>query len=126
MAKVVNTPRLTPIPDEQKQETTILGKLKGNNQSSAQQEILSMTPGFDNLKAFVGTVLASNNYEEVLVTVVDKILKQEQMALTPQTKEEARIKKVLLGRAFSEVIAYGDQQGLLYLLTDKLGYRKRY
>lgn len=117
---VVNTPRLDPEPNSEQ-------KLLKNNRKQAgkeQQEILSKVPGFENLKAYISSVLSGNNAEAVLTSLVDKILKEEQMALTEETKEEARIKKVLLGRALSEVVAYGDQQGLLYLLTDRLGYRK--
>ena len=122
MAKnVVNTPRLEPDPNAQSSK-------KGNKNQIAQQQqqIMSMTPGFENLKAYIGTILQENNSEEILTGLVDKFLKQEQMALTAESKEEARIKKLLFGKACSEVVAYGDQQGLLYLLSDRCGYHRKY
>lgn len=126
MAKLVQTPRLTPLPEEQNKQTNILGRSKGPSPSSIQKDLMSQTPSYENLKAFISSVLATNTYEEVLSGVVDEILKDEQMALTPQTKEQARFQKLLLGRALDEVVAYGDQQGLLYILTDRLGYRRKY
>lgn len=127
MAKLVQTPRLNPSPEElekQQQQKTLFKS--GNTQGNVRRDLLTQAPSYDNLKIFIESVLATNNYEEVLTAVVDKILKDEQMALTPQTKEAARIKKVTLGRVLDEVIAYGDQQGLLYILTDRLGYRRKY
>lgn len=122
MARVVNRPRLEPAPAEEK-----LSRREQNQQNAQnKQEILSRTPTYSTLKDYISSILLSDSYEEILTQMVDKLLKDEQMALTDASKKDIRMQKKMLGAAFSEVATYGDQQGLLYLLSDRLGYRRRY
>lgn len=126
MAKLVQTPRLNPSPEElekQQQQKTLF---KNNKQGGIRRDLVSQVPSYDNFKIFIESILASNNYEEILTATVEQLLKDEQMALTPQTKEAVKYKKILLGSVFNDVVAYGDQQGLLYILSDRLGYRRKY
>lgn len=122
MARVVNKPRLEPAQEPQQ----VSKKEQKQQNIQNKQEILNRTPGIETLKDYISTILLSDSYEEILTEMVDKLLKDEQMALTEASKADIKLQKKMLGTAFSNVVAYGDQQGLLYLLSDRLGYRRRY
>lgn len=122
MARVVNRPRLEPIQTEEK-----ISKHEQKQQSiQDKQEILSRTPTYSTLKDYVSSILLSDAYEDILSEMVNKLLKDEQMALTEASKSDIKMQKKILGAVFSEVATFGDQQGFLYLLSDRLGYRRRY
>lgn len=121
MPRVVNKPRLEPAQNNENSN-----KEYSSQNSQNMQEILSRTPEFENLKAFVENILSREDYEQILTDVVNTILKEEQMALSEDSKKQIRKQKQLMGMAFSNAVCYGDQQGLLYLLSDRLGYRRKY
>lgn len=119
MARVVNKPRLEP-------ETKPAEKENKQSKRSNTAEYLSRQPSYSLVKEAVGNILLSEDYEEILTDMIDKLLKDEQMALTEESKREIKLEKRILGSVLSDVVAYGDQQGLLYLLTDRLGYKRKY
>lgn len=120
MAQKVNIPRIEPGPGD-------TGKKMTQKQTMSQlKEQAASTQGFMSIKLRIDAILQSNDAEQILSDLVDDILKKEQMALNEASKEEFRIQKRMLGKALSEAVAYGDQQGMLFLLSDKLGYKRRY
>lgn len=123
MARVVNKPRLEPVTSENEAFT---GSNDDKKSSISPQELMARTPDFDNLKAFVETILTRDDYENILTDVVETIIKEEQMALTEESKKRIKMEKQLIAMAFTKAVSYGDQQGLLYILSDRLGYRRRY
>ena len=56
--------------------------------------------------------------------MVDAILLEEQNALNDETKKKVKLKKFMLGLAFTSCNCYGDQQNFLYLMADRLGVRR--
>ena len=120
MAGKVNTPRIEPAEGEN-------GKKMTQKQTMTQlKQQAASVQGIASIKLRTDAILQSNDAEPILVDLVEDILKKEQMALTDESKEELRFQKRMLGKVFSEAVAYGDQQNMLYMLADKLGYKRNY
>ena len=76
------------------------------------------------LRSRIESILNSKEYESILVNMVDAILLEEQNALNDETKKKVKLKKFMLGLAFTSCNCYGDQQNFLYLMADRLGVRR--
>lgn len=120
MAGKVNTPRIEPAEGDN-------GKKMTKKQTVAQlKEQAASMQGIASIKLRIDAILQSNDPEPVLSNLVDEILDNEQRALTDESKEQYRLYKKMLGKVLNEAIAYGDQQNMLYMLADKLGYKRNY
>lgn len=86
--------------------------------------IANSIPTASNLKLYIENILDNPNCEEILTSIVDELLKQEQMALNDNAKESLKNQKTILAILFLEVTSYGDQYNMLLSLSQKLGYRR--
>lgn len=102
---------------------------KSKRQMRKEQEaemalLATSTPNITNLKLYLENILSNPNCEEILSTIVEELLKKEQMALNEQSKQEVQKEKKLLGYIMSTLVTYGDQYNMILSLSSKLGYRR--
>lgn len=102
---------------------------KSKRQMRKEQEaemalLATSTPNITNLKLYLENILSNPNCEEILSTIVEELLKKEQMALNEQSKQEVQREKKLLGYIMSTLVTYGDQYNMILSLSSKLGYRR--
>ena len=76
------------------------------------------------LKTKIEQILASRDYEDIIVNFVDQLLLNEQNALNDETIKKIRLQKYIAGLTFGSVNCYGDQRNFLLLMAERLGVRR--